>query len=80
MAEILFWSALGLLMYIYVLYPLLLWMGNRFFSRKVTPDSDFLPGVSLIVAAYNEEAVIGKKLENSLEIDYPADRLEIIVA
>ncbi len=38
-----------------------------------------LPTVSLVVAAYNEEEVIAEKIENSLELDYPDDRLEIVV-
>jgi len=51
------------------------------FARGGVPkvDSNYLPTVSLIIAAYNEEAVIGKKVENSLRLDYPKDKLEIIV-
>ena len=41
--------------------------------------ADILPSVSLIIPAYNEEDVIEAKLENALELDYPADRLEIVV-
>lgn len=46
------------------------------------PDSDanLLPMVSLIIAAYNEEEVIEKKVRNAIELDYPRDRLQIIVA
>ena len=39
----------------------------------------YLPPVSFIISAYNEEAAIGAKLENTLALDYPADRLEVIV-
>jgi len=42
-------------------------------------EADWLPTVSLIVPAYNEQAVIESKLENALELDYPRDRLEILV-
>lgn len=38
-----------------------------------------LPSVSLVVAAYNEADIIGEKIENSLELDYPDEKLEIIV-
>lgn len=63
----------------YFLYPLVL-------SALVTaglgddpgPTGD-LPSVALVIAAYNEEGVIGEKIENSLELDYPDDRLEIVV-
>ena len=40
---------------------------------------DATPTVTVIVAAYNEEAVIERRLENLLALDYPADRLEIVV-
>jgi hypothetical protein len=44
------------------------------------PDPAALPSVSLIIAAYNEERVLAGKLVNSLSLDYPPDRLEILVA
>jgi len=44
----------------------------------VKKDLAFLPSVSLIICAYNEERTISRKLENTLEIDYPKDRLELI--
>lgn len=45
----------------------------------VKKDPTFLPSVSLIICAYNEEKTISRKLENTLEIDYPKDMLELIV-
>ncbi|MCC5859839.1 MAG: glycosyltransferase family 2 protein [Ectothiorhodospiraceae bacterium] len=69
--------------YSYFAYPLVLWAVIRFRGESDTTErqSDaLLPGVTLIVTAYNEAGRIRKKLENCLEIDYPADRLEIIVA
>lgn len=38
----------------------------------------FVPSVSLVIATYNEEGIIGKKIENILEIDYPKDKLELV--
>jgi len=46
---------------------------------RVKKDSKFLPSVSLIICAYNEEKTISRKLENTLKINYPNDRLERIV-
>ena len=49
-------------------------------TRPVRRDGEAEPTVSVIVAAYNEETVIERRLENLLELDYPADKLEIVVA
>ncbi|RMG63826.1 MAG: glycosyltransferase family 2 protein [Calditrichaeota bacterium] len=78
--EWVFWVCVCCLLYVYVGYPLVLALWARWFPRPVTPDPDYLPPVSLIIAAYNEEAVIEEKLRNALSLDYPRDRLEIIVA
>lgn len=43
------------------------------------PKDEWFPAVSMIITAYNEEKRIGPKIENSLSLDYPADKLEIIV-
>ncbi len=70
-----------LLGYVYVLFPLLVGMIGSHTKRQTDGSlSDDLPKVSLIIPAYNEEAVIEAKLHNALELDYPADRLEIIAA
>src|SRR5688572_3565743 len=82
--EIVFWSCLTLLVYAQVGYPLLLAALARVArTRKPVPASaaqDDVPSVSLIVAAYDEGAVIGAKVANALALDYPRDRLEVIVA
>jgi len=51
-----------------------------FKGKKLIQEKEFTPGVSLVTVAYNEEKVIRKKIENSLALDYPHDKLEIIVA
>jgi cellulose synthase/poly-beta-1,6-N-acetylglucosamine synthase-like glycosyltransferase len=78
--EILFWGALGLLVFAHAGYPLVLWVLAR--MRRPQPAGALaeLPSVSLIVAAYNEEQVIDRKVRNALELDYPRARLELIVA
>ncbi len=79
MAETTFWLFLFLIVYTYFLYPLTL-MILRVFFKKPVAKKDFTPRVSLIIAAYNEEKNIREKIENSLSMDYPKDKLEIIVA
>ena len=78
-AEILFWASLGGLAWTHVGYPLAVGLLARLRERPVAKDPAWTPAVSVIVAAYNEEAVIERRLENLLALDYPADRLEIVV-
>jgi cellulose synthase/poly-beta-1,6-N-acetylglucosamine synthase-like glycosyltransferase len=78
---IVFWCSLGLLVYTHVGYPLVLWLLAR--VRGPTPLSEAPaepPSVTLVVAAYDEEGVIEEKVRNALALDYPRERLELIVA
>lgn len=75
---VLFWVCAGLIAYTYVLYPLLILIWAQFSSQRTQVDESYFPFVSMVVAAYNEEDVIGQKVENCLEIDYPADRIEFL--
>jgi cellulose synthase/poly-beta-1,6-N-acetylglucosamine synthase-like glycosyltransferase len=78
--EILFWSALGLIVFTHAGYPLVLWLLVLSSRRQPAGRLGELPSVSLIVAAYDEEQVIDRKVRNALELDYPGGRLELIVA
>ncbi|NOX56288.1 MAG: glycosyltransferase family 2 protein [Planctomycetes bacterium] len=78
--QTIFVLAFCLLAYVYLGYPLLLAVLARIRPRPVEADPSYTPGVSLIIAAHNEEKVIEHKIRNSLELDYPKDKLEIIVA
>lgn len=78
-AQIAFWVSAGLLVYVYAGYPLLVYLVSKL-SPKEIKRGEFQPTVTVLITAYNEEMSIGKKLENTLEIDYPADKLEILVA
>ena len=74
-----FWAALFLVVYTYLIYPVLLWLlaaGRK--MPEYAPLGEW-PEASLIIAAHNEEAVLHTKLENALAMDYPAERLDIIV-
>jgi cellulose synthase/poly-beta-1,6-N-acetylglucosamine synthase-like glycosyltransferase len=79
-AAILFWLSAGLLVYTHLGYPLVLAALTR--GRRKAPVSktgDF-PTVSLIIPAYDEEEVIEAKVANALALDFPRERLQVIVA
>jgi len=78
-AKVIFWVSTALILYTFLGYPLLLWLLQGLFRRPVR-KGNFEPRVSMLVAAYNEAAVIGEKVRNALTLDYPADRLEVVVA
>jgi cellulose synthase/poly-beta-1,6-N-acetylglucosamine synthase-like glycosyltransferase len=79
--EVLFWVCAGLLVYTQLGYPLLLWALSRARGKPETaaPLAE-LPSVSLVIAAYREEGVIADKVANALALDYPREKLEVIVA
>jgi cellulose synthase/poly-beta-1,6-N-acetylglucosamine synthase-like glycosyltransferase len=79
--EILFWLCAALIVYTHVGYPLLLAALVKAGISSAPPStSGELPKVTLIVAAYDEEGVIADKVANALALDYPRERLEVIVA
>ena len=78
--EIAFWVAVALLVYTHVGYPLVLLALSRLRGSRPTAPAPQAPSVSLIVAAYDEEDVIEAKVANALSLDYPRERLELIVA
>jgi peptidoglycan/xylan/chitin deacetylase (PgdA/CDA1 family) len=71
--------SLAVLVYVYVGYPLLLALIVRVRGARPVRQGARLPPVSLVISAHNEAAVIGRKLENALALDYPRERLEIVV-
>jgi poly-beta-1,6-N-acetyl-D-glucosamine synthase len=74
----LFWFFLFTVFYTYLGYPLLLVLLARVHSRK--QDYPLItPPVTLLIAAHNEQAIIAEKLNNSLALDYPRDKLQILV-
>jgi cellulose synthase/poly-beta-1,6-N-acetylglucosamine synthase-like glycosyltransferase len=76
---ILFWASAALAVYVYAGYPILLAVLRRVAKHPVA-KRPIEPTVSLLVAAYNEADVIEAKIRNAIELDYPADRLEIAIA
>ena len=75
-----FWLSAFLIVYAYILYPVLLFLFDKFIQRPKFATSENLPKVSLVIAAYNEEKVIENRIKNCLELGYPKDHLEIIIA
>ncbi len=79
--EVIFWVSVGLLLYAHVGYGLLLALLAQVVGRPQGPTTaEALPTVSIIVAAYAEAEVIGARVANLRALDYPRDRLELIVA
>jgi cellulose synthase/poly-beta-1,6-N-acetylglucosamine synthase-like glycosyltransferase len=74
----LFWLSLGALLWTHLLYPVGAAALARMRTRAVC-KAGIEPTVTVIVAAYNEEPVIERRLENLLGLDYPSERLELVV-
>jgi cellulose synthase/poly-beta-1,6-N-acetylglucosamine synthase-like glycosyltransferase len=79
MLTTLFWILSGAIVYTYFGYPLVLHFAAKVYKKEIK-KKDIYPSVSLIIAAYNEEKSIEDKIKNSLDLDYPQEKLEIIVA
>src|SRR5262245_66284120 len=77
--KILFWVAMSLVVYTYLGYPCVLWVFARIRPLRVLKQGIF-PVVSIIIAARNEADRIRQKIDHSLALDYPVERLEILVA
>jgi biofilm PGA synthesis N-glycosyltransferase PgaC len=78
--KLLFWLCFALITYAYVGYAVFLSLCALLLKKLPTPRRDFTPTVSIIIAARNEEANVPAKLENLRRLDYPQDRLEIVIA
>lgn len=79
MIEIVFVAALAVLAYTYVGYPSLIWVLARCFPRAVHRGA-YQPRVAVIIVAHNEAARIGRKLDTCFGLDYPKEKLRILVA
>jgi len=85
--EVLFWTAISLIVYSYFIYPLILifisTIKQIFTHRKKTIETlleyEYLPRVTVIIAAFNEDSCIKARIENLLSLDYPQDKLTIRV-
>ena len=75
----LFWISAAFVVYVYFGYPLLLWL-LRYLARHPLKKEAVQPSITLLVAAHNESDVIAAKLRNALALDYPAQKLQVVVA
>lgn len=78
MLEILFWLTFAIILYHYCGFPIVIAIMAITHGKEID-KRDITPSVSLIIAAYNEEKVMEEKIKNSFNLDYPKDKLQIIV-
>ena len=82
--EIIFWISLALLVFAQLGYPLLLGIWAKLSRRRAAPAQPIVAGeepfVTLVIAAHREQSVIADRVANARALDWPADRLEVIVA
>ncbi len=79
--QLLFWGSIALVIYTYVGYGVLLYFLvrlKRLFVKPAPIDDTFVTDVTVVVAAYNEEAWIADKVKNCLEFDYPREHLHLL--
>jgi poly-beta-1,6-N-acetyl-D-glucosamine synthase len=77
-AELVFWIAVLIPLFAFAGYPLML-LGLGLVIHREVKKAPIRPPVSLLIPAYNEARVIARKIENSLALEYPSDRMEIVV-
>ena len=70
----------GWIGYVYFGYPALLWILSRVWRRRPVMKEDFVPTVSVLISARNEEKDIEWKIRETLQWDYPPERLQVLVA
>ena len=76
--EIVFWLSLGLIVYCYLGYPLLMALSALVRTVPVR-KGDIRPTVSVVLSVWNEADVIETKIRNLLALDYPAEKIEILI-
>jgi len=79
MAQVIFWVAFSVVAYVYAGYPVLLWMW-RIFGKKPVSKQYMEPTVSVVIAMHNERQSVHSRLQNCFDLDYPPEKLQIIVA
>ncbi|MFQ5736276.1 MAG: glycosyltransferase family 2 protein [Thermodesulfobacteriota bacterium] len=79
MAELIFWATIFIVFYTYIGYSIVITLLSSLFNNPVR-KGDYEPRVTFLITAYNEEKNLAQKLENTLSLDYPKDKLEVLVA
>ena len=82
--QVIFWISLALLVFAPLGYPLLLGIWAKLSRRRAATPLPIIAGeepfVTLVIAAHREQSVIADRVANARALDWPADRLEVIVA
>lgn len=78
--EVAFWVSISLVLYNLIGFPVIIVLLSFILSRPVKKNADYLPPLTVLITAHNEEKSIRAKLENTLAFDYPAEKLEILLA
>ena len=78
--KIVFWFFVFIIFWANIGYPFSILLLGKFCKRKNEKIANYEPTVTLMIVAHNEEKVIQEKMENVLKIDYPKDKLEILVS
>ena len=82
--EVIFWISVGLLVFAQLGYPLLLGIWGKLSRRRAQQPKLIIAGdepfVTLVIAAHREQSVIASRVANARQLDWPAERLEVIVA
>lgn len=76
---IFYWFSFTLLLFAYALYPIILWLIGQFIKTDSKKYNNIQPFVTILIAAHNESNIIKEKIENCLSLDYPAEKMEIII-
>lgn len=80
MGNIILGCALAFLIYTYILYPVIIWLMSRFLGKRVLKRMpDELPSITVIVCVFNGEKVIKSRIENLFSLDYPSDKINVII-
>lgn len=79
MIDLLFWTSLAVVVYVYAVFPVIVLVRAKLRKRPYS-QRDITPSASLIIVAHNESQGIAARLENLLSLDYPRDKVELIVA
>jgi len=77
-AAVLLWLGASALLYVYGGYPIVLSV-VALFRKRAKATLGYFPRISVLIAAYNEEGGIQEKIERTLALDYPADRIDVVV-
>lgn len=78
--QIVFWISVFIIVWANVGYPLTIILIGKFIKKKNKKNYNYEPTVTIMIVAHNEEKVIKKKLDNVLKVNYPKDKVEILVS